>query len=495
MSIRLRVTLATVVLAALAVGAADVATFSLLRRYFNDQADGRVHQVAQTAVTALHRGQRLTLPTFSKTDRPVLVEVRARDGRVLQRLATPESAEVRLPQGLVAHPGRSRQIDAPGHDGAAFRVVALRAGSGRTVVVALSLTAEASTLRHLFALNFRVGVVVLLLLALVAAVVLTYSLRPLRRIASTADSIAAGNLGERVPAGARRSEIGRVSTALNRMLGEIESAFRERDATESRLRQFLADASHELRTPLTSIRGYSELFRRGADRRPEDLAHAMGAIEQEAERMSQLVDDLLLLARLDDARPLERGPVALDDLVETAVEAARAVEPGRLFQFEFSERPILVVGDRARLRQVVDNLFANIRRHTPPGTPAYVTVATDGGEATMTVEDAGPGIADAERERIFDRFFRTEASRSRVAGGAGLGLAIVRSIVVAHGGRIDLRQARPHGAIFEVRLPRASRAGGNDAFSANSQVTPSGDSHASAFLGRRHSAATPKETL
>lgn len=351
MSIRVRVTLATVAIAALAVGAADATTFVLLRRYFDDRADANVREVAKVAVDVLRSGRVLTLPAFAGADRPVLVELRTRQGRVLERLATPEAIDVKLPPDLLSHPGQSQQIEAPGRRGPAFQVLAVPAAGGMVIAV-VSLKNEVSTLAHLFRLNFTVGGIVLALLAAVAAVVLTRSLRPLRQIATTADAIAGGDLAARMPPAPRRSEIGRVATALNRMLAEIEGAFAQRDATEDRLRRFLADTSHELRTPLTSIRGYAELFRRGANERPEDLAQVMRAIEEEAARMSRLVDDLLLLARLDDARPLERLPVALDDVVEAAVDAARAVEPNRLLQFEFSERPLVIEGDESRLRQV-----------------------------------------------------------------------------------------------------------------------------------------------
>jgi two-component system OmpR family sensor kinase len=247
------------------------------------------------------------------------------------------------------------------------------------------------------------------------------------------------------------------------MLAENEAAFAQRDATEERLRHFLADASHELRTPLTSIRGYAELFRRGAAERPEDLAKVMRAIEEEAARMSRLVEDLLLLARLDDARPLERHSVALDDLAERAIEAARAAEPGRLIQFEFAERPLVIEGDAARLRQVIDNLLANVRQHTPADAPAYVSLRAAGDQVVLTVEDTGPGITAGDRELVFGRFARPDAARGREQGGAGLGLAIVRSIVTAHGGAIGIRSSNPHGSIFEVRLP----------VQADSGVTPS----------------------
>jgi two-component system OmpR family sensor kinase len=452
MSIRFKVTLATVVLAALAVGAVDASTFILLRSYFNKRADTNVRQVAQKAVAAVHSGNRLTLQTFAGTDRLVLVELRSPQGKVLQRVATSEAVDVSIPSDLLSQLGRSRQIEVPGHVGPSFAEIAVPAKGG-TVIAVVSIRNEVSTLAHLFRLNFFVGGVVLGLLALVALVVLTRSLRPLRQIAATADAIAAGDLGARIPPAPKRSEIGRVATALNRMLGENEAAFAQRDTTEERLRQFLADASHELRTPLTSIRGYAELFRRGASERPEDLATVMRAIEDEAARMSRLVEDLLLLARLDDARPLEHLPVALDDLTERAIEAARAAEPGRLIQFEFAERPLVVEGDEGRLRQVIDNLLANVRRHTPPDTRAFVSLRAAGDQVILTVEDAGPGVAFADRELVFGRFSRPDAARGREHGGAGLGLAIVRSIVSAHGGSISIRSAHPHGAIFEVRLP------------------------------------------
>jgi two-component system OmpR family sensor kinase len=333
--------------------------------------------------------------------------------------------------------------------------VAVRDRRGRTVVAVTSIRPEVTALRHLFFLNVWVGFVVLVLLAVTATLLLKRSLRPLMRIASTADAIAAGKLAERVPPAPPRSELARVSTAINRMLEEIESAFAARDATEQRLRQFLADASHELRSPLTSIRGYAELFRRGAAGRPEDLAQAMRAIETEGERMQRLVEDLLLLARLDHARPLELAGVAIDEVVEEAVGAARVADGERRYGFELHERPLVVHGERIRLRQVIDNLLANVARHTPPGTTAYVTARGEGNGVVLTVADDGPGVPATDRDRVFDRFFRPHGGRERGSGGAGLGLSIVRALVGAHGGSLTLRDAKPHGAVFEVRLPLA----------------------------------------
>jgi two-component system, OmpR family, sensor kinase len=452
-SIRLRVVLATVLLAALAVGAADVATSLVLGRYVHRREATQVREIAQGVRAAVASGGRLNLPSLPGPTQPVLVEVLSRNGHVLERVAGKGASQVRLPADLRSHLDQPRQLSSRSGGPAAFDALALPVPGGRTVVAVISIRDDVHTLARLAVVELVAGVVVLVLLALAAAAVVTVSLRPLRRIAATADAIADGDLAARVPPAPRRSEVGRVASALNRMLGEIEAAFAQRDETEARLRRFLSDASHELRTPLTSIQGYAELFRRGAQERPQDLAKAMGAIEQEAERMATLVEDLLLLARLDETRPLEQQPVALDQLVEAAVESARAVEPDRPLLLDLPERPLVVTGDATRLRQVIDNLLTNIRRHTPAGTAASVALRTLDGQAVLTVEDSGPGIPEAERERVFDRFVRLDPARTRTSGGAGLGLAVVRSIVAAHGGSVRYRPASPHGSIFEVTLP------------------------------------------
>jgi two-component system OmpR family sensor kinase len=453
MSIRLRVTFVTVILVALALATADLTAYALLRSEVYRDADKSVHQLAATAVADVNRGRRLDLSSFSSADQPLLVQVLASDGRPVGQVGARDATGLKLDTaGLLKTPGVSRlffdrRIDA----------IAVPAGHGKTVVAAVALGPTAKALADLSNLNDLIGIAVIAVSAVVAAIVVTLSLRPLRRIAATADAIAAGSIGERAPAAPRRSEIGRVGTALNRMLDEIQAAFAQRDATERRLRRFLADASHELRTPLTSIRGYAELFRRGADRRPEDLSEAMRAIEDEAARMAQLVEDLLLLARLDDERPLESGLVVLDEVVQSAIEAAKVIDRERPLACEL-ERPVIVDGDAARLRQVIDNLLANARRHTAPGTAVSVALARVGDEAVLTVADTGPGIPAAERERIFDRFFRPDGARSRDKGGAGLGLAIVQAITVAHHGHVSVGDAEPHGALFEVRLPLSRSA-------------------------------------
>jgi two-component system OmpR family sensor kinase len=276
-------------------------------------------------------------------------------------------------------------------------------------------------------------------------------------MAQTSGMIAAGDLSQRVQPHDPRTEVGQLGDALNTMLSEIERAFDDRLVAEERLRQFVADASHELRTPVTSIRGFAELFRRGAGERPADLANVMRRIEQEGERMGELVEELLLLARLDQGVPLEREPVDLALLVGAAVDAARAADPERLIDVE-GESPLVVLGGESRLRQVVDNLLTNARLHTPAGTPVHVRLASEGKRLVLEVSDEGPGVPAEEADRIFERFHRLDRSRARSKGGVGLGLAIVRSVVEAHGGTVVYRPRPGGGSLFRVSLPPAPGA-------------------------------------
>jgi two-component system OmpR family sensor kinase len=269
-------------------------------------------------------------------------------------------------------------------------------------------------------------------------------LRPLAAIGRTADQIAGGDLSHRVERAEPHTEVGRLGLALNSMLERIE-------ASDRRLRRFVADASHELRTPLAAVRAYAELFDRGADKRPDDLARAMSGISRESERMSELVDDLLLLARLDEGQPLEREPVELAELAAEAVETARAVDPSRPIELEVEQARVL--GDRARLRRVLDNLLGNVRSHTPAGTPAHVRVSATIGSAVIEVSDEGPGLPEDELDSVFRRFYRTDASRSRDNGGVGLGLSIVAAIAEAHHGTASASAAPSGGATFRVTLP------------------------------------------
>jgi two-component system, OmpR family, sensor kinase len=337
--------------------------------------------------------------------------------------------------------------------GPSYRVhaYALPGGVGQ-LLIALPLGDVSDTLRQLLVIEGLVTLAVLVGATAMGLYLVRVGLRPLLEIEDTAEAIAAGDLSQRIKRAEPRTEVGRLGIALNAMLQQIEAAFAEKDASESRLRRFLADASHELRTPLTSIRGYAELFRHGANKRPDDLAKVMSRIEEEGKRMGILVDDLLLLARLDQGRPLDQRPADLAGIAEDAVEAARAVEPDRPIDLTGPES-VIVTGDSTRLRQVIDNLLANVRTHTPPGTPAHVRLAVADGRAVLEVVDEGPGLPSQERELIFDRFHRSDPSRSRDSGGAGLGLAIVDAIVAAHGGTLDALDNTPTGAVFRASFP------------------------------------------
>jgi two-component system OmpR family sensor kinase len=283
--------------------------------------------------------------------------------------------------------------------------------------------------------------------------VLRLGVHPIEDMAVAADAIAAGDLSRRVDHPGAGTEAGRLGIAFNAMLERITQAFREREASEERVRRFAADASHELRTPLTSILGYAELWRAGGLRDQAQLGDAMGRVEQEGRRMAALVEDLLLLARLDQHRAPERAPVRLDLLVDDAVRDARAVEPDR--PIDVAVTPVVVEGDEAQLRQVVGNLLTNARTHTPAGTPVHVAVSLDGasGRARFEVADEGPGMAPEVAAKVFDRFYRADSSRARAAGGTGLGLAIVQGIADAHGGKASVSSEVGRGSRFVVELP------------------------------------------
>ena len=290
--------------------------------------------------------------------------------------------------------------------------------------------------------------------AILALLIIRIGLRPLQRMGSVAADIAAGDLTKRVEPATSQTEIGRLGLALNGMLSQIEAAFAERTASNERLRRVIADASHELRTPLTSIRGYAEMLRRGAAESPIDSEAARRRIEEESIRMTGLVDDLLVLARLDQGRTLDRSAVDLRAIATDAVADARVVAPQRQISLS-ADGPVLVTGDDTRLRQVLGNLVRNALVHTPQQTSIEVAVATDDSVGRVSVSDHGPGLAAEDVERIFEPFYRADPSRSRDRGGAGLGLSIVSAVVSAHGGRVKVSQTEGGGATFEVELPLA----------------------------------------
>jgi two-component system, OmpR family, sensor kinase len=326
---------------------------------------------------------------------------------------------------------------------------------GTELVAAIPLDGVDSTLSTLLLFEIAISSGITIIVLVVTWLVVRRGMRPLERMGATARSIAAGGLGRRVAPSDERTEVGRLGLALNAMLGQLERAFAERDVTEQKLRHFVSDASHELRTPLTSMRGYAELLQRNPDMTRDDVLLAVRRIEDETRRMGLLVDDLLLLARLDQGRPLDSAPVDLTSMVNDAVADARAADPGRAVIARI-ENPLVVTGDDLRLRQAVANLVRNALVHTPAGSPVEVALQAHNGHAEIDVVDHGPGVPAAQRERIFERFHRADPLRSRDQGGSGLGLSIATAVVSAHGGRISVADTPGGGATFRIELPVAT---------------------------------------
>ncbi len=300
------------------------------------------------------------------------------------------------------------------------------------------------------------SIAVMIALLLLTLWIVRMGMRPLDDMTETAGAIARGDLTQRIRRTDDRSEVGRLGVALNGMLSQIEAAFRERTSSEVRLRRFVADASHELRTPLTSIRGYAELLRKGAFESEEDRRRAAERIEGEAARMALLVQDLLLLARLDQGRPLARENVDLGRIVADAVDATRTYDPERPITLAM-DAPVLVLGDSARLRQIVDNLLHNAVVHTPAATPVHVDVARHGPTAVVRVADEGPGLDAEQAAHVFDRFYR--GSEARTGDGTGLGLSIVAALAGAHGGSARVDSTPGVGSVFIIEIPVADSDG------------------------------------
>ena len=359
----------------------------------------------------------------------------------------------RLPERLTL----GQPTTVPALDGSLdYRVRAEPSPGGGTTVVAIPLSGVDEQLDELLVVEASVIGAALLLMGALGWWVVRLGLRPLERIGDTAGKIAAGDLSRRVEPAEPSTEVGRLGLALNSMLSQIEQAFSERAMSEERLRRFLADASHELRTPLASIRGYAELFRMGAVGDEAEARRAMSRIEQEAARMGVLVEDLLLLARLDEVRETAREPVDLAEIARDAVADARVTAPDRDISLTLADEETVVAGDEDRLRQVVGNLMRNALVHTPSGTGVELAVDRVGDRVRLEVRDRGPGLPVPDGQVMFERFWRAEPGRGRGAAGAGLGLAIVQGIVAAHGGDAHAETRPDGGAIFAVELPALS---------------------------------------
>jgi two-component system OmpR family sensor kinase len=459
LSLRARLLLVLAALSIVGLLAADVATYTSERSFLTSRVDHSAAAIAHGIEAQLASGHFNpgALDQLTQTAPGVWIGGVSPDGSVFWRRPQPFRGQEVLAQPRLSDDDASGAqeeenvtIDSEGttHYRAHFEVFA----DGSKLVVAAPLNEVEASLHHLLVIELLVSLGVLAAIVGLGLWLVRVGLRPLARIEQTAGAIAAGDLSRRIEDVDERTEVGRLSAALNTMLGQIEQAFAERTASEQRLRRFVGDASHELRTPLASVQAYAELFERGARDRPEDLARAMAGIEREAQRMGVLVDDLLLLARLDQGRPLEREAVDLTEVAREAVDVARVLEPDRPIELVAAE-PVVVEGDPERLRQALDNLLANVRAHTPAGTPARVSVAQDDGTALLEVADEGPGLTDEQAERVFERFYRGDPSRARADGGTGLGLAIVAAIAQAHDGKVEVDRPDGAGVAFRASLP------------------------------------------
>ncbi|MHB8554053.1 MAG: sensor histidine kinase [Candidatus Dormibacteria bacterium] len=459
MSIRLRLLLGLIALVAIGLAATDAVTYLALQSSLSSRLNQQLLDSRGTAQACIVEYSRVGLcPPDASLPQGSWAALVSASGPVLTQIVwgSRSSPTPLLPPKLsVSASGNPVFLTVPATKGGGqFRVVISSGPGADVLLVAMPLAGTVATLGQLSLLEAIVSVAVLTLLGVAAWWTVQLGLRPLARIRNTAQKIAAGDLAQRVDSTDPRTEVGQLGISLNEMLAQIEEAFDARSASEDRLRQFVADASHELRTPLSSIRGYAELFHRGASANPADLAKAMSRIESESIRMGQLVDDLLMLARLDEGRPLELKRV---DLSQLAVDAGadQAVADRQHPISVVAPEPVRVAGDEARLRQVITNLVRNAVVHTPDGTGVEILTRTGDARGILQVVDHGPGVPPEAAGRIFERFVRVDRSRGRARGGAGLGLAIVAAIVSSHHGELTLETTPGGGATFQVEIPTA----------------------------------------
>lgn len=470
-----RLTLGVVLLSTLGVVASDIAAQTLLRTYLTQEVDNELLSIAGGSIPRLERAG------IESDDEDEEREGRAVQLRPLRSIPTATSVTLIGPAGIVLgqiggdlnateitsylsaitpektakYGNRPFTIETDEHD---FRVLSqtLPSGFGR-VVVAHSFEDIDRILARLQGLFILIGLVMIFFIALASRKVITVGLRPLANVEATAERIAEGDLTARLPDVKPNTEVGRLVSTLNTMLGRIEESFAARLESESKLRRFVADASHELRTPITAIRGFAELHRQGAVSGEEKTKELIGRIENESKRMGSLVEDLLLLARLDQSREMKADPVNLTQIVSDAVASARAAGQNHIVNFDEQGEEIYALGDKDRIHQVVANLLANARTHTPAGTVIDVSVKQDTDGVRIRIADNGPGLSKSDQERIFERFYRADASRVRTDGeGTGLGLSIVDAVMRAHAGQVSVESEVGKGAVFTLFFPLGS---------------------------------------
>ncbi|GIH11538.1 two-component sensor histidine kinase [Rhizocola hellebori] len=451
-TLRARMVLTVVGLAAVALIVVNVTGVLVLQRYLVDRLDIEVNRLAQVATRAPETPRPSHGFPRGVGDSAIFIRYDS-TGAMLPGPSNIDAAEGPT-LGPIADVAQDTIFTASNAvSGESFRVKVTATPGGGHAVAAISLTRVDSTVNQMTAISVGVSLLVLLGLGLASYHVVGLGLKPLTRMENDAASIADGDLAIRIADTDPATETGRLGLALNTMLGRIEGEITARVASEQRLRQFLADASHELRTPLTSIRGFAELYRRGGTRPGPELDESMARIEFEAARMGLLVEDLLLLAALDEERPLNRSKVDLLAVAADTVRDAHVRSPHRTVRLADFE-PVTVSGDEHRLRQVTTNLVTNALQHTPATASVTLRVRSVENAAVLEVSDTGPGIAPEHAPHIFERLYRADPSRARPQGGAGLGLAIASSIVKAHGGRLELADTPGPGATFRVLLPR-----------------------------------------
>jgi two-component system OmpR family sensor kinase len=480
-SLRSRLVLGVVLLTAAGYIFSGIVAQSALRGYLLQQVDGELQSISGG-----------TLPRIAESgiarDQDDLIHVDTRHAAHPKPSASPQSPLQRIPtttsvtlldvNGLVTatiggdlntssvgsylvgltpkkanqYSGKPFTIVVEGND---FRAIALPLPNGQgTVVAAQSLENLDKTIGKLGFFFLLIGLLLVILVAIASRIVIKIGMRPLEDVEVTAEQIAAGDLSARMPDAYPHTEVGRLVTSLNSMLARIETSFEARTESENRLRRFVADASHELRTPITAIRGFSELYRQGAVTEGEPTKDLISRIEGESKRMGSLVEDLLLLARVDQAREMESKPVNLTEVIESAVISARAAGPNHPVTFNPPSEEFFTLGDEPRIHQVVANLLANARAHTPAGTSIDVSITRDSDGIRIAVADNGPGLSNDDQEKIFERFYRADSSRVRVDGeGSGLGLSIVDAVMGAHGGSVSVQSELGKGATFTLFFP------------------------------------------
>ena len=469
-SLRNRLILASVVLASFAIIASDFAANAALRTYLISQVDDQLINISSTSLNRLDRAGIAPLDADDKNSPfkileplrgvPTATSITLLDidgnliGQVGGELGGKNFAVTGMKIDEVSQ-YKNRPFTIEGKDGQPdIRALAqmLPTGMG-SVIVADSLEKVDKTLSQLRFLFLILGLIALITIAMAARWIIALGLKPLEAVEDTAEAIAAGDLSARLPAAKPDTEVGRLTTSLNTMLARIEESFTARVESENKLRRFVADASHELRTPLTAIRGFAELHRQGAVVGEEKTKELINRIEKESVRMSSLVEDLLLLARLDQSRELAKEPVDLNTLITEAVASARAAGPNHPIEIKLEASEIFVLGDSQRIHQVIANLLANARAHTPNGTEISITAMQGVSETTIAVSDKGPGLSKADQDRIFERFYRADPSRVRNSGeGSGLGLSIVDAVMKAHGGYVSVKSEVGQGATFTLHF-------------------------------------------